>query len=160
MQEPTKAEIARSYLTDSQAFLIAAQVLERSRNKRTTFAFSPKYYLICQAIELILKSYILVAGGTKKELMHIDVRHNLLRLFNRATELGLVPNDQRIGPLIQMLGPYHSEYRFRYRKAGFMTVTETRVMCKIAEKLIGQIAPTVNAAMRAHIAAQRATKPS
>ena len=67
---------------------------------------------------------------------------------------------QRIGPLIQMLGPYHSEYRFRYRKAGFMTVTETRVMCKIAEKLIGQIAPTVNAAMRAHIAAQRATKPS
>ena len=118
MQTPerTKTEIARSYLTDSQAFLIAAQVLERSRSKRITFAFSPKYYLVCQSIELILKSYILVSGGTKKELMDIKIRHDLLQLFERAIELGLAHKDQRVRPLIAALAPLHAEHRFRYRR--------------------------------------------
>jgi hypothetical protein len=154
MQERTKVEIARSYLTDSQGFLIAAQVLERSRSKRK-IPFTPKYHLVCHAIELILKSYILARGGTKKELMHVNMRHNLLSLFERAIELDLAPKDRRVGQLIQMLEPYHSEHRFRYRKSGFMTIPETTQMCKIVDTLILQIAPTVDAAMRAQIAAQR-----
>jgi hypothetical protein len=158
MQERTKTELARSYLTDSEAFLIAAQVLERSRSKRITFAFSPKYYLVCHAIELILKSFILVSGGKKRELMHPDLRHNLLSLFERATELGLAHNDPSFSVLIATIAPLHSEHRFRYRKTGFITVVETKQMSKIVEKLIGQIAPTVNAAMHAQIAAQRAAR--
>jgi hypothetical protein len=156
MQERTEVEIARSYLTDSQAFLLAAQVLERSRNKRITFAFGPKHYLVCHAIELILKAYILASGGTKKELMRVDVRHSLSRLFERAIEFELVPIDRRVGSLILTLEPLHSEHRFRYRKTGFLTVPETKQMCKIVETLILQIAPIVDAAMRAQIVARRA----
>jgi hypothetical protein len=109
-------------------------------------------------LELILKSYILVSGGNKRELMKNDTRHNLKRLFDRASELGMAHDDPRLPLVIEMLAPLHAEHIFRYRKNAFITVPETKQMCKIVEKLIEHVAPSVNAKMRAQIAEQRASK--
>jgi len=133
--------------------LIAAQTLERSRSKRAKITVSPKYYLVCHAIELILKSFILVSGGAEKELF--DIGHDLLKAWDRANELGFEAKDKRTETLVQMLAPYHLDHRFRYRKTGFMTIPETKEMCKITDNLIKQIGPIVDGAMRAEIRAQR-----
>ena len=150
----TKVGIARGYLTDAEAFLIAAKTLERSRSKTISFAFGPKYYLACHAIELILKSYILVSGGSKRALFNI--RHDLVGLLNRSTELGLKPKDKRTKHFVNVLGHYHLDHRFRYRKTGLVFVVDAKAMCKVTGNLINQIGPIVNAAMHAEIAARRA----
>jgi hypothetical protein len=36
--------------------------------------FSPKYFLLCHAIELALKAYILAEGGTEKETKQLGSR--------------------------------------------------------------------------------------
>jgi hypothetical protein len=56
---------------------------------------SPQYYLACHSIELILKAFILIKGGTEDEVR--EIRHDLLKAWERATELGLCPKDNRTG---------------------------------------------------------------
>jgi hypothetical protein len=79
MNKRTSTEIARSFLTDSEAFLIAAQVLDRSGE---VAASGPKYYLACHSIELILKAFILTNGGAESELF--EIRHDLSKACART----------------------------------------------------------------------------
>jgi len=142
--------MARSFLTDSEAFLDAAKIIERSNE---VAASGPKYYLACQAIELILKAFILNNGGADNELRKIG--HDLSKAWSRATELGLSPIDGRVEELIEMLTPYHLDHRFRYRQTGFLTLPVSDEMCEIIGNLVAQIGPEVNRAMKAEIQAKR-----
>jgi HEPN domain-containing protein len=148
----TPVEIARSFLTDAEAFLLAARTLDESGKVE---ASAPKYYLACHSVELILKAYILTHGGKEAQLREIG--HDLTEALSRATERGLKPKDERTETLIEMLAPYHLEHRFRYRRTGYITLPVLDEACEIVDHLIKQIGPEVDQAMRVEIAAKRAT---
>jgi hypothetical protein len=148
----TAVDIARSFLTDAEAFLLAARTLEGSGKVETS---APKYYLACHSIELILKAYILTHGGKESQLREIG--HDLTEAWSRATKRGFKPNDERTETLIEMLAPYHLEHRFRYRKTGYVSLPVLSETCEIIDHLIQQIGPEVDQAMRAEIAGKRTT---
>src|SRR5262245_61974700 len=151
MLDPTPIELARGFLTDAEAYLRAAQKLDQSSEGP---ASSPQYYLACHSIELILKAFILIKGGTEREVR--EIRHDLLKAWERATKLGLRPNDKRAGEIVTMLAPYHLDHSFRYRKTRFVTLPVYRELCEVVEGLVMQIGPEVDHAMRAEIRAKRA----
>src|SRR5262249_24692150 len=105
-------------------------------------------------VELILKAFILIKGGTEREVR--EIRHDLLKAWERATKRGLRPNDKRAGEIVTMLAPYHLDHSFRYRKTRFVTLPVYRELCEVVEGLVMQIGPEVDHAMRAEIRAKRA----
>jgi hypothetical protein len=147
----TATALARGFLTDAEEYLRAAQKLDQTNNG---LASSPQYYLACHSIELILKAFILVSGGTEKELRKIG--HDLQKACERATELGLRPNDKRTGQIVSILAPYHLDHGFRYRKTRFATFPVYEELCEVVDHLVMQIGPTVDAAMLAEIRAKGA----
>jgi hypothetical protein len=150
MKSPT--ELARGFLTDAEAYLRAAQKLDQSVEG---LASSPQYYLACHSIELIFKAFILIKGGTEDEVR--EIRHDLLKAWDRATELGLCPKDKRIGEIVIMMAPYHLDHSFRYRKTGFVTLPVYTELCEVVERLVTEVGPAVNDAMLSEILAKRAT---
>jgi hypothetical protein len=101
IDDPTPTQLARGFLTDAEAYLRAAQKLDQSVEGIPS---SPQYYLACHSIELILKAFILIKEGTEDEVR--EIRHDLLKAWERATELGLCPKDYRTGEIVTMLAPY------------------------------------------------------
>jgi hypothetical protein len=152
MSVQTTTALARGFLTDAEAYLKAAQKLDQSDDG---LASAPQYYLACHSIELILKSFILIHGGTEAEVRKI--RHDLLGAWERATELGLRPTDERTGQIVNILAPYHLDHSFRYRKTRFVTLPVYDELCEVVERLVMEIGPAVNAAMLSEIKAKRAT---
>ena len=73
--------LAVAMLTDAKAYLKAARALARGPT-----IWSPQYFLLCHAIELILKSYLASQGATEKEVR--ELRHNLLKTYARARKKG------------------------------------------------------------------------
>jgi hypothetical protein len=152
---PTPIELARGFLTDAESYLLAAQKLEQSLEGPPS---SAEYYLACHSIELMLKAFILINGGTEDEVRKI--RHDLLKAWERATELGLCPKDKRIGEVVTMLAPYHLDHGFRYRQTRFVTLPVYSELCEIVERFVQEVGPAVNNAMLSEILAKRAAPKS
>src|SRR6476646_8878462 len=152
MRNRTSAQSARTFLTDSESFLGAAQVLEQSGK----FGLEgQKYYLASHSLELILKAFILHKGGTECQLRN-KIGHDLSKAWRRATKLGLIPADSRLEVIVDWLAPYHSEHRFRYRQTGFLTLPASGESLQIIRSLIDQIGPDIDRALRAEIQARQA----
>jgi hypothetical protein len=83
--------LAHSYLGDAEGYLSAARLLDEHAGQ-----FSPKFFLLCHAIELVLKAFILAKGGTEKETKKI--KHDLIAAWSRAVALGLQQKKMRICP--------------------------------------------------------------
>jgi hypothetical protein len=75
----------------------------------------PRYFMLCQSIELALKAYLAFHGASEGELMKQNMRHNLENLLTEAVGKGLL-----IGPLargeIEQLNEAHSKHWPRYPK--------------------------------------------
>lgn len=75
----------------------------------------PRYFMLCHAVELVLKAYLSSQGMRRGELKKMERRHNLVRLLTDAVNAGL-----EIGPLargeIGMLSEAHSKFWHRYPK--------------------------------------------
>lgn len=70
----------------AEEFLGAAQQFRHE----TARHFSPvRYYLLCHAIELVLKAYLLVVGVPKADLPKPGLRHDLTAILARAKGKGL-----------------------------------------------------------------------
>lgn len=102
--------VAHSYLGDAENYLAAAKQLNPDVGQFS----SPKYFLLCHAIELALKAYILASGGTERELKKREIRHALENLWIRATELGLRSTNDKLSKIIEQVGPAHEDHSFRY----------------------------------------------
>ena len=57
--------LAAGLLTDAKVYLKAARALAAQE------IWSPEYFLLCHAIELILKSYLASHGATERELKQL-----------------------------------------------------------------------------------------
>lgn len=151
MMDRTPTELARGFLTDSEAYLRAAQKLGPPAKGLSE---APQYHIACQTIELTLKAFILIKGATEDEVR--EIRHDLLKAWERATELGLRPKDKRTGEIVTMLAPYHLDHGFRYRKTRFVTLPVYTELCEVVERLVMEIQPAVNDAMLSEIRAKQA----
>jgi hypothetical protein len=78
----------------------------------------PKYMMLGQATELILKAYLLTPTATHQEpvALHVlekEIRHDLDRLLTEAVGRGL-PHDTNITKNIAFLSRAHNHYQPRY----------------------------------------------
>jgi hypothetical protein len=135
--------LAAALLTDARLYLKAAHALEDEQT-----IWSPRYFLLCHAIELILKSYLASHDASQKELK--DLGHNMLKAYARARKRGLKPSDPRTTEIIRWLSPFHKDLVFRYRKssAGFVRYPDPKELADVVGNLIGQIDPIVRERFR------------
>jgi hypothetical protein len=126
--------MAVAFLTEAEDYHAAATTLGDSY-------FSPSYFLLCHALELALKSFILSSGGNVAEPKKLS--HDLRKALARAQELGLSPNDSRVEQAIGWLAPFHQDMSFRYRQSGHKNLPALKELTEIVEALIAQIRPIV-----------------
>ena len=110
--------VGMGYLTDAKAYLKAGNALSQSDIEM----YSPVYFLLCHAIELSLKAFILASGGSERELKQQDTRHHLNVLRDRACALGYQSANEKTDEVIEMLAPYHSNHSFRYKDPGYASL--------------------------------------
>jgi hypothetical protein len=132
----TNEEIALRFARDASTFSNAAKSLEDFR------MFGPRYYLLCHAIELILKSYILASGGDQSELggRRRGLGHNLTKSLKRAKALGFVPIEKDLKRFVDWLDPYHRNHEFRYPRRGFKRLPTAEDVIRVIEGTHRQVA--------------------
>jgi hypothetical protein len=129
--------LAAAMLTDARLYLKAAHALENEQA-----ILSPQYFLLCHAIELILKSYLASHGATQRELKGLG--HDMLKTYARARKHGLIPADPRTAEIVRWLSPFHKDLVFRYRRArGYVQYPDPNQLTDVVSNLIGQIDPLV-----------------
>ena len=128
--------LAHSYLSDAEAYLSAANLLDEHRGQ-----FSPKLFLLCHAIELALKAFILAKGGTEKETRKI--KHDLTAAWSRAVALGFQPNNADLSGIVEHLAKPHKDYSFRYGKSWTHILPRSDLFEAAVSDLINDVTPTV-----------------
>jgi hypothetical protein len=142
VEDRDPASLSAALLTDARLYLKAAEALAAQE------IWSPEYFLLCHATELILKSYLACHGATEKELRQLG--HRLLRTYSRARKKGFCPTDVRTTEVIRWLSPFHEVLFFRYRKgSGFVQYPAPNEVAEVVSSLIRQIDPIVRSRFRA-----------
>jgi hypothetical protein len=131
-----RLSLAHNYLDDAEAYLSAAKQLDGHASH-----FSPKYFLLCHAIELALKAYILGQGGTEKEAKKI--RHDLTAAWSRAVALGF-PSSTELETIVRLVAPPHRDYSFRYSNQSWTHMLPSANMFDVTVSgLIQQVSATL-----------------
>jgi hypothetical protein len=108
---------AIGFIQDARAYVECARLLDE--HLAGARYIPPKYFLLCQAIELVLKAHLAASGVPKKTVRSRRIGHKLDVSFRYARRyFGFVPADDRFPELVEWLAPFHRDHRFRYRKAG------------------------------------------
>lgn len=128
--------LAHNYLGDAEGYLSAARQLDEHAGQ-----FSPKYFLLCHAIELALKAFILAMGGTEKETRKI--KHDLTAAWSRAVALGLQPKNAEFSGIVERLAKPHKDYSFRYGKSWTHILPRSDLFEAAVSDLINDVTPTV-----------------
>ncbi|PZU62349.1 MAG: hypothetical protein DI552_00325 [Brevundimonas sp.] len=98
----------RQYLSAYQ--VLGQHTAEGETSQRLVLPMSA---LLAFAIELFLKAILSQRGWSKKQLSHIDLRHQLGKLYASACAEGLTPVPH-IQALISVLDEKHAAHSFRY----------------------------------------------
>ena len=140
----SREHLAASCATDAREYLKAAELLNDSGHRSPLW---PRYFLLSQALELILKAYIALHGGDEGELRKIG--HRLLLAYACAHRRGLIFPDPRILKTIHSLHLFHKGLFFRYRQPiGFVQLPEPRDLSEIIATLVSQIDSTIRQHLR------------
>ena len=137
---------------DALAFLEAAKLVIASEPDEMRLIprfLGPLYYLMCQAIELSMKSYLRSRGWDDKRLQ--TIRHDLQELLAtaQAEQLATSPDFRLV---VEWMHPYHLNHTFRYHKGGrFIQVPLPNEMVRMIEPQIQSCASEVNVTVRAHL---------
>jgi HEPN domain-containing protein len=100
----------------------------------------PAYFLAARAIELALKSYMLLQGQTEKDLR--SVSHNLAAALDTAVSLGLpwlltVPAESE--QAIRWINDYYASKDLEYPTTGYKSYPEIRYLLEFAESLLARL---------------------
>jgi hypothetical protein len=137
----TNAQLATSYIGDARAYLRAAKTLDSMRDRQSHEA--PIYFLLCHAVELLLKAFILAKGGDSKALKRFEIRHKLDELHARAKSLGLVGSDH-FSKVVEWLAPFHQTFAFRYSDpAGYTQYPNASDVAVAVEEVMAEVFPQV-----------------
>lgn len=126
----------------AQSYALSAKCLNEKKVK-ATHPDAPIRFLYCHAIELYLKSYLLLQGITINVLSSRGFGHNLEKLLSKSIEYGLtitVEHQDHIQLANQAI-------RDRYIETGYQTVLLPETLSAICSNLNQQIGrPIYNAA--------------
>lgn len=103
-------DLAVIFHHEARKYIVAAEIIaERSDLDLVT----PRYFLRCHAIELLLKSALLAKGISLSKAE--AYKHDLIRAYDDAKALGLIVREETV-ETIQRLSSLHLRHQFRYRK--------------------------------------------
>ena len=141
-------QVAVGYIKEAEAYRLAAlRVHPPGTQNADVNLLAPAWHLLCHSSELALKAFLLShgadPGGKKGGLMHIDMRHKLMRLYEAALARGFKAPDDEFRELIEWLAPYHSNHVFRYREPGRIWLASPFLIGEILEPVISDIARIV-----------------
>jgi hypothetical protein len=75
----------------------------------------PRYFMLCHAVELALKSYLALHGATPQQLRESGLRNNLTELLTRSVSAGLSLTASAQSD-IKLLQEAHEKFWHRYPK--------------------------------------------
>jgi hypothetical protein len=129
--------LATLYMVDALAFLNASKKLNLGED------YSPKYYLIIHAIELIGKSFLLAKDDSPSSVL--DIRHDLIKLFDRCGRHGLQLEHPRTRDILDHIAPVHLDHRLRYARLGSTTLPSNSELEDFCVDLLNKTWPTLRA---------------
>ena len=111
----SNAELAKHFLRDAKVFFQSATKLEPYVD------FAPKHFLYSHSIELALKAIILSRKPQvrQKQLLQIDLGHDLKKALKLATECGL-PSKVELKTVVLKYAEYHGDASYRYHNSSLM----------------------------------------
>jgi hypothetical protein len=123
--------LARLLCAGAQGFLVAAEAThERHVNESAEPEHWPAITVnLCFALELSLKAFIALHGGSRETLKKIG--HDLVRGLAEARAAGYAPEHPAVPDLITILGPLHVNHSLRYLEKGSVELPEVRNMIAI-----------------------------
>lgn len=111
----------------------------------------PTYFLLVHSMELFLKSFLAARGVTKRELKKAHIRHDLEKLYERCTELGL-PNVNHLRDFAREFKDKNSDHDFRYPTSFILRVPSPKLCIEVVEPLREALRPIISdVASRAQI---------
>jgi len=109
----------------------------------------PSYYLLCRALELSFKAYLLIKGVDRKQLKKRSLGHDLEKILKKAKEFGIASIVQ-ISDLekehIKRANNWYARNGFEYFELenileGASTLPDLQVLTGLLEKLIEKLRP-------------------
>ena len=135
--------LAIGLIYDAKAYVESARVLDGVHGNAPR-SYSPTYFLLCHAMELLLKAYLSASGVSQKTLRDHRVRHNIEFLFRYARRFfSLTPADPRFPELVRWLAEYHLDHSFRYRKTGPRSLPLASEAAEIIDATVDGVEPYV-----------------
>jgi hypothetical protein len=127
MTTPTEPPVPPEYLavlqlSDGLAFLNASRKLDFDD-------FSPKHFLLCHAIELGGKAFLLAKNQSPKK------GHDMLQLFDQCAANGLQLDHPLARHIIETVAPVHLDHRLRYARPGTTQLPNYQDMESFCEEL-------------------------
>ncbi len=103
----------------------------------------PRYFMLCHAIELALKSYLIAHGATTQQLTQKTFRHSMTELITQAIDKGLSLTETTRDD-IKRLHEAHEKYWHRYPKENAKPVFIIEQFEPAARELLDRVAATIH----------------
>jgi hypothetical protein len=131
---------------DAKAYVESARMLDSASTEASggiaRFS-SPTYFLLCQAMELVVKAH-LAASGAPKRVLRNDIGLDIALAFRYARRcFSFTPADPRFPTLVRWLAPFHLDHSFRYRKTGLVRLPLASEAVEIIGKTVEGVNPYV-----------------
>jgi len=105
------------FMTYANRYLEASELLIKSKKKTDPWFDPIPYQLVCQSLELHLKSFIWLRKKYTREKIKTKYGHDIEKLWHQAISEGLTkyckPTDLR-NKSIALVGPYYKSRKFTY----------------------------------------------
>lgn len=144
----TPETLATRLVRDAESYRLAAlRVHPKDDPDAKPRLLARAWFLLCHSAELSLKAYLLCHGVANDRktggLKNQALRHNLSGLYAEAVAIGFAPPNDEFSNQVELLAPYHEAHAFRYRKTGWVSLSEPRHIASVLKPVIADIALTV-----------------
>ena len=126
----------------SKAYFNAACILFKHEQGKTPFPRpdAPAYFLVCQAIELVLKGFLRGSGKSEDSLVK-EYGHNLMKALDAAEKHGLttllkIETEERSA--LKLVNAHYESKALQFTIEGVYDLPRFEVLLEIAEKLIAK----------------------
>lgn len=103
----------------------------------------PTYFLLAHSVEVVLKSYLVAKGTSKKALGKKPLGHDVGAIFAECERNGLAVAHQLMRPLANQLAEINSDYDLRYPSGFILTIPSPSECIPPADALIAAVSAVV-----------------
>lgn len=132
----------RGMLYWSKEFFEAYKVIRKEKSHFIAL-YQVKFFLLCHAVELLLKSYLQMKGYKVVELRKKRVGHNLSRLIEMVLEKKEISISKKDHSLLCIVSESYSQKEFEYFERGYKEIEDIDRLENIFDTLLGKIDPLI-----------------